>query len=172
MRVVLTWRAASFAALVAFSGSTQAVEPVDVKVIDRQDNANNYTYAVPGFTTSTGVGTANCNVLGNTANCTGVANGSSISTPGYVGSYQVRGATLSLLLPDGRVAVVNCEAKVNWTEWSNPSMYRSCRVPLVTSIKATFSGDKAHLSWPVSIDGKTMRNETYKILAILDKKQE
>ena len=38
--------------------------------------------------------------------------------PALAGSYQVRGATLALQLPDGRVAVVNCDSKTNWTEWS------------------------------------------------------
>jgi hypothetical protein len=32
-----------------------------------------------------------------------------------------------------------------------------------------FSEDKAKLKWPVSIDGKKIESETYKILGILDK---
>jgi hypothetical protein len=49
------------------------------------------------------------------------------------------------------------------------NMYRSCRIPLATKIDAEFSGDKAKLRWPVSIDGKKWESETYKILAVLDK---
>jgi hypothetical protein len=37
------------------------------------------------------------------------------------------------------------------------------------SIQAEFNSDNAKLIWPVSLDGKKMQSETYKILAILDK---
>ena len=47
--------------------------------------------------------------------------------------------------------------------------HRSGRVPLVEDIDAEFKGDKAKLMWSVSIDGKKMQSETYKVLAILDK---
>lgn len=73
------------------------------------------------------------------------------------------------MLPDGRIAIVNCAAKVNWTEWSNPSFYRSCRIPLVSNIVAEFDGDKARLKWPVSIDGKKLQIETYRVLGVLEK---
>lgn len=46
---------------------------------------------------------------------------------------------------------------------------RSCRIPLVSDIEAEFSGDKAKLFWPVSIDGKKFASETHKVLAIHDK---
>jgi hypothetical protein len=83
-------------------------------------------------------------------------------------SYDVTGATLTLQLPDGRLAVVNCVGKVNLTEWSMASR-RSCRVPLVDHIQAEFDGANAKLIWPVSIDGKKMQSETYKILAVIEK---
>jgi len=150
--------------LIAFAGQIY-----QVKIIDRQDSASNYSYVVPGYSSATTTGNANCTAWGNSANCYGNSTTSGISTPGMVGSYQVKGATLSLELPDGRIAVVNCDAKVNWTEWTNPGMYRSCRAPLVTNIQADFDKDKAKLTWPVSIDGKTMQKETYKIIAILEK---
>ena len=35
-----------------------------------------------------------------------------------------------------------------------------------------FNKDNAKLVWPVSLDGKKMESETYKILAVLDKKEE
>jgi hypothetical protein len=41
-------------------------------------------------------------------------------------------------------------------------------MPLVDSIQADFDGDNAKLIWPVSLDGKKMQSETYKILGILD----
>lgn len=36
-------------------------------------------------------------------------------------------------------------------------------------VQAEFRGDKAKLEWNVSLDGKKMQSETYKVLAILDK---
>ena len=71
-------------------------------------------------------------------------------------------------MPDGRIAVVNCNSKANWNDWSQGAR-RSCRVPLVNDIQAEFDGEKAKLKWSVSIDGKKMQSETYKILAVLDK---
>jgi hypothetical protein len=46
---------------------------------------------------------------------------------------------------------------------------RSCRTPLVDDIQVDFNGDKAKLIWSVSLDGKKMQSETYKILGVLDK---
>ena len=42
-------------------------------------------------------------------------------------------------------------------------------MPLVDDIDVEFNGDKAKLIWPVSIDGKKMASETYKILGVLSK---
>jgi hypothetical protein len=72
-------------------------------------------------------------------------------------------------LPDGRIVVVNCDAKPNWTDWSHPTEYRGCREPMTNTIDAEFDGDNAKLEWPVSIDGKKKQNETYKIIGILAK---
>jgi hypothetical protein len=46
---------------------------------------------------------------------------------------------------------------------------RSCNVPLVDEFQVDFRGENAKLTWPVSIDGKKMKSETYKILGVLDK---
>jgi hypothetical protein len=40
-------------------------------------------------------------------------------------------------------------------------------VPLVDDIHAEFDGDKAKLQWSVSLDGKKIESETYKILGVL-----
>ena len=84
-------------------------------------------------------------------------------------SFRVRGATYSLLLPDGRVAVVNCESKFAEHMAGAAGNKRSCRMPIVDDIQAEFNGDKAKLSWSVSLDGKKMASETYKILGVLSK---
>jgi hypothetical protein len=106
----------------------------------------------------------------NSVNCSGSSKSTTSSTPSQDVSYDVTGATLSLLLPDGRLAVVNCDSKLNWTDFSKMNQVRrSCKIPLVNNIQAEFDGDKAKLKWSVSIDGKKLASETYKILAVIDK---
>ena len=142
----------------------------EVRIIDRQDSATNYTYVVPGYWNSTSNTNVNCFDNIYNVNCNGSTRTTGSGAPAQRVSYQVNGATFSLQLPDGRVAVVNCASKLNWTDWSNPTVYRSCRIPLVNNIQAEFDGDNAKLWWPVSIDGRKMESETYKILAVLDRR--
>ena len=84
-------------------------------------------------------------------------------------SFKVHGATFTLQLPDGRLAIVNCESKFAEHMSGRVGNRRSCRSPLVDKIQADFHGDNAKLIWPVSLDGKKMQSETYKVLAVLDK---
>jgi hypothetical protein len=84
-------------------------------------------------------------------------------------TFKVQGATFTLQLPDGRLAIVNCEGKFAEHMAGAAGNRRSCRMPLVDSIQVDFKGDNAKLIWPVSIDGKKMQSETYKILGVLDK---
>jgi hypothetical protein len=81
----------------------------------------------------------------------------------------VRGATFTLQLPDGRLAVVNCESKFAERFAGPAGNHRSCRQPIVDAIQADFHGDKAKLEWVVSLDGKKQQSETYRVLGILDK---
>jgi hypothetical protein len=148
----------------------------DVKIIDRQNSATGYTYYIPGFSNSTSNTDVNCNANLNNINCSGTTRTTERSTPARTLSYQVFGATLSLQLPDGRIAVVNCESKYKLARVAAGVLgggdhvnRRSCRIPLVNSIQAEFDHDKAKLVWPVSVDGKKLESETYKILAVLDK---
>jgi hypothetical protein len=161
-----------------------AAQKFDVKIIDRQNSATGYTYYIPAFSDSTSNTDVNCNANPNNVNCSGTTRTRGTSTPARTISYQVFGATLSLQLPDGRIAVVNCESKhkmkggavavaealggrdVNQGDHVNR---RSCRIPPVNGIQAEFDRDKAKLMWPVSLDGKKLESETYKILAVLDK---
>jgi hypothetical protein len=112
---------------------------LNVKIIDRQDREDSYDYAA---------------VYDNVA----------------VGrTFKVHGATFTLQLPDGRLAIVNCESKFAEHMAGPAGNRRSCRMPVVDSIQADFKGANAKLIWPVSLDGKKMQSETYKILGILDK---
>jgi len=42
-------------------------------------------------------------------------------------------------------------------------------MPITNEIDVEFKGKNAKLFWPVSVDGKKMESETYKILGVLDK---
>ncbi len=169
--VVLT-----FAIIAVFSAAFANAQKLQVEIIDRQSSVSDYVYVVPGFSSTQGSVNSRCtaNVTGDayaaqaSQNCLATASATGTTSPGFIGSYQVRGATLSLQLPDKRIAVVNCNKKVNWTwEWTT-ELYRDCRTPLINKIDVEFSGDNAKLKWPVSIDGKKMQSETYKILGIID----
>lgn len=130
---------AEVAGLILVCAASASAQKLDVKIIDRQDKQDEYDYAA---------------VYNNVA----------------VGkSFKVQGATFTLQLPDGRLAIVNCESKFAEHMAGRVGNRRSCRMPLVESIQADFKGDNAKLIWPVSIDGKKMQSETYKILGVLDK---
>jgi TPR repeat protein len=159
---------------------------MNVKIIQRQSSETGYTYQVPGHLRSTSDGNANCdaNSYGYTTNvnCHGSGTTNTTISAPQTFSYNVTGATYSLLLLDGRIAVVNCASKspsfmtgfaagVATTNGSSNSvaMRRSCRTPLVDEIQVEFKGKNAKLKWPVSIDGKKYESETYTILAVLDR---
>jgi len=138
-----------------------------VRVIDRQNNETDYSYVVPGHFTSFSNASVNCSDNSYSVNCSGTGSTSGFTTPGALVPFQVRGATLTLLLPDGRGAVVNCESKFAERMAGPRGNHRSCRVPLVQAIEAEFRGNKAKLEWVVSLDGKRKESETYKVLAVL-----
>jgi hypothetical protein len=138
-----------------------------VKIINRQDNETEYTYMVPGHSSLNANTNVSCVGGANSASCSGSTRTTGSSTPAQQVSYHVRGATFSLQLADGRVAVVNCESKFAEHFAGPRGNRRSCRVPLVDEVQAEFDGDKAKLKWSVSIDGKKMDAETYKILGVV-----
>jgi hypothetical protein len=143
-----------------------------VKIINRQENQTEYTYVVPGHFTSFSNGSANCSGNDYNVNCYGSSTTNGLATPAHQVSFNVRGATFALQLPDGRVAVVNCESKFKERFAGPAGNRRSCRMPLVDTVEADFHGHKAKLEWVVSLDGKKKDSETYKILAILDAERE
>ena len=135
-----------------------------VKIVDHQDNETAYSYTVPSSLATRSTTDVNCS---SNTNCSASTRTTSSGAPARDVSYQVRGATLTLLLPDGRRAVVNCDMKTNWT--AQPTgWYRSCRIPLTDSVEAEFDGNKATLKWSVSLDGKKIQSETYKIVAVVE----
>jgi hypothetical protein len=122
-----------------FCATSGLAQKLDVKIVNRQDKEDAYDYAA-------------------------VYNNVAIGK-----SFKVHGATFTLQLPDGRLAVVNCESKFAEHMAGPVGNRRSCRTPVVDSIQVDFHGDSAKLIWPVSLDGRKMQTETYKILGVLDK---
>lgn len=162
---VFPWLALGLASLsIAFSVQSAAAQKLDATVLYRQDSDISYHAVIPGFSGPAADITGACTLDPDPANCPDP--GQNGSTPGEI-SYTLVGTTLSLLLPDGKVALVNCvnrfSAKGNYVN------RRSCGMPLVEHVEAEFTGQTAKLKWPVGTDGK-IQSETYRVVALLDKK--
>jgi hypothetical protein len=74
------------------------------------------------------------------------------------------GRRFSLLLNDGRVAVVNCTSKVNRTEWARGPR-RDCRIPIVNETEVEFSGanaDTVHLTIRIRL-AKSIRRVRWRL---------
>jgi hypothetical protein len=95
------------AAMLMFSVGSSFAEKMElkVKIVDRQSHDTSYTYFVPAQFTAHSSSTANCFGTDATVNCSGSTTTNGTSTPALSGSFSVKGATFSLQLPDGRIAV-------------------------------------------------------------------
>lgn len=146
-------------------------QKMNVTIVQRHDSTTTYDYVVAGHYYGTSNGSTDCDAYGNNADCYGSTTTSGYTVPGHEVSFSVSGATYSLLLPDGRIVVVNCVSKFAERFAGVEGNHRSCRMPIVNDIQAEFKGKKAKLSWPVSLDGKKKESETYTILGILPKQK-
>jgi len=72
-------------------------------------------------------------------------------------SYGVEGASLWLLMPDGRTAVVSCSWKYQLKLDGVNS--RSCRIPALDHLRADFRGNDVKLRWQG-------QSETYTLVEI------
>jgi hypothetical protein len=159
----------AIAGLILICAGSASAQNLSVKIINRQDNETDYTYVVPGYFSSQSNSNVSCNGSDTNVNCNGSTFTNGTSTPAQQVSFHVRGATFTLQLPNGRAAVVNCESKFKERMAGPRGNRRSCRIPLVEELQAEFHSDNAKLEWVVSLDGKKMQSETYKIIGILDK---
>lgn len=167
---MLSSRVSSLTAVVMFSALcafTCFGQTMNVKVVQRQNNETGYSGYVPGHFSSSSDTSANCYGGSTNVNCFATTTINGTGTAPREVSYSVTGATLSLLLPDGRIAVVNCVSK--YSPKGDYVNRRSCRMPLVNELEVEFKGKNAKLIWAASIDGKKKDSETYKILGVLDK---
>jgi hypothetical protein len=140
-------------------------QKVEATVLYRQASDNSYTAVIPGPDGTPPAGTVDCAAeIANPA-CVGalssVRSGSGPAEP----RLNVSGTTLSLLLPDGRVAVVNCATKYSFKR--DYISRRMCAMPLVEHVEANFNGQSAKLKWPVGQDGRKTESENYKLVALL-----
>jgi hypothetical protein len=139
---------------------------MSVKIINRQDGEKAYNYSVAGRSDTTTQTQTKCkDGYRGGVKCTETTSTATQYVPPQQGTYSVTGSTLTLQLPDGRVAVVNCTSKLSLFT-PGPQTQRSCRIPPVDVIQAEFKGSNAKLAWPVSVDGSKLESETYKILTV------
>src|ERR1700722_17085419 len=92
--------------LILVSASSASAQKLNVKIIERQDKEDSYDYAA-------------------------VYNNIAIGK-----TFKVQGATFTLQLPDGRLAVVNCDSKFAEHMAGRAGNHRSCRMPIVDGIQA------------------------------------
>jgi hypothetical protein len=158
-----TWLAVALAVISpVFSAESARAQKLDASVLYRQDSDVAYHAVIPGYSGPNADVTGACTLDPDPANCPipGKSNGEPM--------YTLIGTTLSLGLPDGRIAVVNCidrhSAKGTYIN------RHACGMPLVERVGVEFSGRSAKLTWPVGSDGKKIETETYKIVALLAKK--
>ena len=140
-------------------------QKLDATVLYRQTSDSNYFAVIPGYTSTPDEGGIDCSLepLSEACATPSRANGA-IASLGQV-SYNLVGTTLSLMLPDGRVALVNCVNK--YSSKGNYISRRICVMPLVEHVETELSGKNAKLKWPVGSDGK-IEAETYRVIAILN----
>ncbi len=145
-------------------GSASA-QKLEATVLYRQNSDTDYSALIPGYSNP---GSPDCAAdLGN-ADCYDPSQPIKAGSTSQTVSYNVVGTTLSLRLPSGRVAVVNCLNK-----YSSRGTYivrRNCGMPLVERVEAEFKGSTAKLEWPVGPDSKKTESEKYRIVAVLDKR--
>jgi len=155
------------AAICCFAGCTNSVEAqkLDATVLYRQSSESGYSALIPGYSAPDA---PDCAADVANAECfrpTHVYE----AGPGAV-SYNVVGTTLSLLLPDGKIAVLNC---INKSKYSSRGAYivlRNCGMPMVEHVEAELKGDTAKLEWPVAPDSKKIESENYRVVAVLEKR--
>jgi hypothetical protein len=157
------WAATALAILsLASCVPTASAQKLDATVLYRQNSDSDYNAVVPGYSATTDCAADIAN-----PDCAASAHALGLNRASGELAINVVGTTLSLLLPDGRVAVVNCVNK-----HSSKGTYinrRSCGMPLVEHVQAEIKGGSAKLDWPIGIDGRKTESETYKIVALLEK---
>ena len=146
----------------AISSVSASAQKVPVNVLYRQDSDVVYHAVVPGYSGPNADITGACTLDPDPANCPDPKQDVSGAPV-----YNLVGTTLSLGLPDGRIAVVNCVSRHSAN--GNYINRHSCGMPLGERAEADFAGQSAKLSWTVGTDGKKTESELYRVVALLAK---
>lgn len=148
------------------SGAALA-QKVAVSILYRQNSDAVYTAVIPGYS-STADAAVDCAADGSNDACSSQARSLPAAPAPSEFTLSVIGTTVSVALPDGRVAVLNCVNR--YSPRGTSINRRSCAMPLVAQAEADFDGLNARLKWPVGQDGKKTESETYKVIAFLEKR--
>jgi hypothetical protein len=156
------WLVIALAAISSiFAMDSARAQKLDASVLYRQNSDVAYHAVIPGYSGQNADVTGACTLDPDPANCPSTGNSDGVP------AYTLIGTTLSLGLPDGRIAVVNCidrhSTKGNFINRHN------CGVPMGEHVGVEFNGPSAKLTWPAGMDGKRIQSETYKIVAVLAK---
>src|SRR3569833_3512275 len=112
-----------------------AAQRVPVSVLYRQDSDIFYHAVFPGYSGPYADVTGACTLVPDPANCPDPKqNDDARGVPIYL----LSGTTLSLVLPDGRIALVNCVSRHSAN--GNYINRRSCGMPLTERADAEFIG--------------------------------
>ena len=133
-------------------------QKMHVKVLEHTIDGRSVTRVVPGIVMNNGNASANCGAYGNTANCSGSSNGTSVSVPAHTISGTMAHIEMLLLLPEGRRVGVYCNDKdVGVLQ----QRIHACKNPEVAEFDADSSGKNVKLTWGVGLDGKKKESQTY-----------
>lgn len=157
-----TWPVVA-AALISsvFSIESARAQKLEASVLYRQDSDVAYHAVIPGYSGPNADVTGACTLDPDPANCP------SASKSDGEPNYTLIGTTLSLGLPDGRIALVNCLDR--HSERGNYIGRHTCGMPLSQHVGVEFNGNNAKLTWQAGPDGKKTESENYKVVAMLDK---
>lgn len=156
------WMVLGLAALSLAIPSFSAAQKVPVNVLYRQDSDVVYHAVIPGYSGPNADVTGACTLDPDPANCPDPnVNADPKGTP----TYLLSGTTLSLGLPDGRIALVNCVSRHSAN--GNYINRHSCGMPMTEHAEAEFTGQSAKLSWTLAQNGNKAESETYRVVAVL-----
>jgi hypothetical protein len=139
-----------------------SAQKVEATVLYRQNSDNSYSAVIPRADGSKVEGTVDCAADVANEACSNPSQG---VVPGQP-YFNVTGTTVSLLLPDGRVALINCLNKYSFK--GNYINRRSCAMPMVPQVQADLDGKNAKLKWSAGPENAKIESETYRIVALLD----
>jgi hypothetical protein len=159
------WTILGLAALsLALSAASATAQKVPVSVLYRQDSDVVYHAVIPGYSGPNADVTGACTLDPDPANC---PDPNLNSDPKGTPTYLLSGTTLSLGLPDGRIALVNCVSRHSAN--GNYINRHSCGMPMSERADAEFVGQSAKLSWTLGSSSNKTESETYRVVALLAK---